>query len=315
MSWTRGYRYWPNSSWSSSDLCPLPSSAAPASASHGGTPSSDTPASHLDRLSPSSLLSIFYYNRYASCLWCIPGPFQSSLQSNASSVLWSLLWSKDGFILLRAKTAHACSRRPHARGRSLALPLCMSSIRRRYLWKGARGNSAPYASTPPMSQRWPTRLHGNMEVGEGPPDISWCSVLAEPIRLHAHGDWRWRWWVARGGQRWQVPRASMAIEISLTPKAVLYMEVTMHQSTDFRLCYSQFFFDHSEQDTCTWNPKVNTRTQHSAGFCLCFSLFFSTTQNRTRAHGTNQYEQQKKPKNTNDFCDRWKTIFEKTKAN
>jgi len=43
---------------------------------------------------------------------------------------------------------------------------------------------------------------------------------------------------------------------------------------------------------------------------LCFSHFFSTTQNRTRAHGTNQYKQ-KKPKNTNDFFDRRKTISEK----
>lgn len=83
---------------------------------------------HLDHLfGPSLLLGIFQYDRTASCLWCMPGPFQSVLPSNggrpansgcgrtvtlannlipaaASAALSTLLWLMDGFILLAGRS-------------------------------------------------------------------------------------------------------------------------------------------------------------------------------------------------------------------
>jgi hypothetical protein len=79
---------------------------------------------NLDRFfGPSLLLGMFQYDRTASCLWRMPGPFQSALPSNcsggivtranslmpaaASVALSTLLWSKDGFILLKARSVNS----------------------------------------------------------------------------------------------------------------------------------------------------------------------------------------------------------------
>jgi hypothetical protein len=87
-------------------------------------------------------------------------------------------------------------------------------------------------------------------------------------------------------------------------------EVTTHQWIDFCLCYSRYFSKRSEQDTCTWNQKW---LLHIRLITVCVLVIFFNHPKQDTCTWNQLVRTTKKPKNSNDFSDRRKTISWKKK--